>query len=311
MKTDDLFDPLKKEKITPEPKIRVLQKPEEGACGGTEEVLDLSAPKTIRSREMTRFSARSAFFREGPEALCYLSAFACRAGDGVFLFLETADGETRRPSDGAWVWVREDIFPSLVTFVQEFDLAKENGRRAFTYGLPEDFGGSVDIRYASGEKIGFSSNQSPVLSREAGEKIVVLFRKAMKGESLKLPELSRVREIRFDEKRPDGGYTHASLSVENGIYTVRRTRKFSDPKVYESRRELPPERYHELLEIVNRCGMLAWNALPERDYTQREKKSLTFRFSQGEEISVPGDRALPDPLADSFFQIELELAVKS
>lgn len=50
------------------------------------------------------------------------------------------------------------------------------------YGLPENFGGSVSIEYASGEKISFSNNQQPILSPNTGLCIKELFSEAMKGE---------------------------------------------------------------------------------------------------------------------------------
>lgn len=147
-------------------------------CGGTDATQDTKAPKTISSEEMILFDATSALNNgqvspdnRNRESLGYVSAFAASAGEGCFLFLETGECFNRL-SEKTASWA----------LVKECNLAKDNGFHSETHGLPENFGGSVSIEYASGEKISFSNNQQPILSPNTGLCIKELFSEAMKGE---------------------------------------------------------------------------------------------------------------------------------
>ena len=174
-------------------------------CGGTTSSYDKKAPKRIKSGEMIFFSATSALgygdaAPDGREPIAYVSAFAAPAAEGTFLYLSTGDSFRRRDGKSeTWALVREDVFSSLVALVREHDLAKNNGYHSTTHGLPENFGGDVDIRYASGERISFSNNQTPVLSLRCGEAIADLFGKAMSGERIALSGNG------FDATIPAGG----------------------------------------------------------------------------------------------------------
>ena len=285
------------------------------ACGGTRETIDTRAPKQIASEDMTLFDVTSALpwpaeLRDGEEPLQFVSAFAAPAGEGTFLFLEhgSRHGGTLHQ---AWALVRGDVFPALVRLTRERDLAKENGHHSHTAGLPEDFGGSIRIRYADGEKIGVSDNQSPILSEETGRQIAALFEQAMHGEKLPLPDPAELTQIRFCEEREDGGFTRAVLTVHpDGTGTNAKAQRFDGPKIYEGEKPVDAQTVSDVREGMARSGILAWAGLPDSGFPQLSKKTLTFRFADGEEVVVPEGRLLPDQLSRGFFDIELELATK-
>ena len=212
-------------------------------CGGTDATQDTKAPKTISSEEMILFDATSALNKgqvspdnRNRESLGYVSAFAASAGEGCFLFLETGECFNRLSEKTAsWALVKEDIFPSLVKLVKECILAKDNGFHSETHGLPENFGGSVSIEYASGEKISFSNNQQPILSPNTGLCIKELFSEAMKGEIVSLPDVSDLCEIRFSENRKNGGFTEATLTLKPDVTGENAKKsKYDGPEVYKS-----------------------------------------------------------------------------
>ena len=284
-------------------------------CGGTDRSFDKNAPTTILSEDMILFNVSSVLppvedpDRRQSEPIDYVSAFAVPAGEGTFIFLETysryfSENNYKR----CFACVKENLFPSLVVLTREQNLVSGNGRHSFTHGLPENFGGAIDIRYAGGEKISISSNQSPVVSRQTGERIAALFAGAMEGEKVELPDLAALSEIRFTEEKKNGGFTRAALSInDDGSGRMTRTRRFSDPKIYNEEKSFGADEITAVKQNISDCGMLAWSALPESSYPLGEHKSLTFIFKDGSEITVPNDRELPNQIHGGFFNIELEL----
>ena len=199
--------------------IEIISSTGKGMCGGTDAYIDWSLPKVISSEDMIFFKAESALnapdrAERNIEPLGFVSAFAAPCGGGTFLFHEYGRGFSRYDERiFSLSLVKENVFPALCALVKRLDLAKDNGFHSKTHGLPENFGGSIDIKYSSGEKISISNNQSPVLSHKAGFEISQFFIKAMKGEKVALPDAKDLAVIRFDEERSDGGFTRAALTL--------------------------------------------------------------------------------------------------
>ena len=300
--------------------IEIISRVEPGMCGGTSATRDTKAPKTIISEEMTLFNVTSSFSgcAPGPGTvldfipLGYLSAFAAKADKGYLLCLETAEGTGYHPRhDISFALVKNDIFPALVALVKKHDLAKNNGFNAFTHGLPENFGGSVDIRYASGERIYFSDNRSPILAPKAAREIADVFTEAMKGDKAELPDIEGLKEIIFDEKRKDGGFTKARLAIRpDGTGINHKQSKYDGPKVYESEKEVDADTVEVIKRNITDCGVLAREGLPSNGFSLGNEKSLAFIFDGGERIEVRDDRIVPGCLGRAFFNIELEMTVK-
>ena len=283
-------------------------------CGGTDAYIDTKAPKAITSEEMTLFDVTSAFRTlaiDGSDRLDYVSAFAAPCAGGSFVFLETRMLSNYDEPRREWALLKENIFPKLVALVREYELAKDNGRHSQTHGLPENFGGSVDIRYASGERISVSDNQSPVIAYDAGVAIAQAFAEALAGERAALPELSELTAIRFAEERENGGFTRATLTLNaDGTGTNAKSSRYDDPTVYESEKPVDAETVAAVRDNIARCGMLAWGGLPDSDYKRGPEKSLTFVFADGAEITVPDGKRLPWSIQGGFFNVELEMKTK-
>ena len=302
--------------------IVILKQTRPDECGGTDAYQDTKAPKEILSREMTYFSARSALGRgsggpceggEGHAGLEYICAYAAPGREGSFMFLETKDSPwedegVRR----SWAYVKSDVFPALADLVSECGLAKDNGYHSVTHGLPEDFGGSVDVEYKSGETVSFSDNQCPVISPDTAGRIAAFFGSEMAGEAVRLPDLSSLVSVRFDETRKDGGFTRAELTVlPDGTGTVRKACRYSGPDTYETENAAGAEKVSAVKDTVSSTGLLAWTGLPGTASVTGNEKSLTFVFRDGRTVTVPDGRRVPDRIRRGFFDIELEISVKS
>ncbi len=276
-------------------------------CGGTDFSIDKKAPKEIKSDEMIFFDVASALDSNGMR-FRFISAFAAPVGDGTFVFLETG---RRGDSTAEWALVKSDVFPSLAALVREHELAKQNGVYSKTHGLPENFGGSVDIRYESGEKISFADNQSPIISSEFANKVTDVLKKAMAGERVPLPDVKTLKSIRFEEARSDGGFTDATLTLDaDGAGTNEKKSRYSDPTVYQSSKPVDKATVDAIKKNIEDTGLLAWEKLPQSEYAYGANKKLTFTFADGASIVVRGGRRLPDRISGGFFNTELEMATK-
>ncbi|MBO4326087.1 MAG: hypothetical protein J5950_02305 [Clostridia bacterium] len=300
-------------------RVIVLKKTKPGMCGGTDATQDTRAPKEILSREMTLFDVTSALGslpRDSEltldEEIGFVSAFAAQAGDNTFLFLEKGDGFRRyAEKTSSWALVRGNVFPELVTLVNDCRIAANNGFHSTTHGLPENFGGSIDIRYASGERISISDNQSPLIGPVTGYKIAKLFERLLGGEKAVLPDVSLLSEIRFEEERKAGSFTHATLKfLPDGTGVNHKKSCYDSANVYESEKTVDAETVGKIKKNIADNGLLAWAELPSNGYNSGEKKKLTFVFESGEEIIVSGDKKTPDQLRSAFFAIELEMTTK-
>ncbi len=294
--------------------IQVLKKTRPGECGGTDATLDTRAPKEIKSNDMTLFIAKSAlpYIKNEVSELGFVSAYAARTCGGTLLFLEKSENRRRGAErESAWAIVKENVMPALCELARECNLAAENGFHSKTHGLPENFGGYIDVRYGSGEKISVSNNQSPVLSYQNGVKIAAFFTEAMSSEKIVFPDVSSLISIVFEEKRKNGSFTTANLTFEpDGSGTNKKTSRYDDPKIYESVKPVDIETMQKIKDGIVQSGILGWSGLPGYGYSFFSDKQLTFIFRDADSITVKDGKIVPDKLRSGFFDIELEMTTK-
>lgn len=313
------FKKKKDDTATEDDGIRVIRRSDPLACGGTDATVDTRAPKTINSDEITLFSVESALgydihgTSDKSDPLMRVSAFAVKTETGTFLCLHT-EGFEWKPEANRDVsgFVKADLMPDLASIVKEYDLAAKNGYHSRTHGLPENFGGEVRIEYASGEKIGFSDNQTPIIQRPFAHKVIEVFENALAGEKVDVPDVKDVVSLTFTETRKDGGFSSAKLTLlPDGTGISEKKQKFDDPTVYESKKEISAETVKTILDAVKNSYMLAWKYLPERRFKFDSGKSVTFVFKDGSEITSPDGRDIPYRFSNAMFTIDLELITKN
>ena len=91
--------------------------------------------------------------------------------------------ERNAGSDKAEYTADADFMVRLQEIVTAYDFAKHNGYYHTVSGLPAMFGESLDIVYASGERISVHDNQSGFLPPEASRALIMLFGAATKSEN--------------------------------------------------------------------------------------------------------------------------------
>ncbi|MBO4330669.1 MAG: rhodanese-like domain-containing protein [Oscillospiraceae bacterium] len=150
--------------------------------GGSEDRGDPSAARTVVSDEISSFECSVSLLSCPDEARSVLTApryefSAVRVGEIAECSFRAFPGE-------AVSFTRDTGFlDELQRIVRENDLASFNGLGRFTYGLPDDFGVSLRIDYASGEKIAASDNSVMFLPLPAAEALVSLFSDASSAAS--------------------------------------------------------------------------------------------------------------------------------
>ena len=141
-------------------------------------------PKVIGSAEIVTFH-------------CVISLFAACETDGLGNRIYTLDAalkdgdvlvkynwrERGGESDKAEYKADEDFMTRLQNIVAAHNFAQHNGYYHTVSGLPDMYGESIDIVYASGERIYVHDNQSGFLPLEAEKAIVTLFGAATKLEN--------------------------------------------------------------------------------------------------------------------------------
>ena len=283
---------------------------EEPVCGGTTENFDPSAKREIVSDDVTYFAVESRYSSD-PDDIAFISAFAAPAGNGCFVHSATSDGLWFEEIKTGFALIKDDVMKELASFARRHSLAAENGRHTFTHGLPENFGGSIDIRYASGEYISISDNTAPVITGEAGAELAALFADYCGREQVELPDPEDIRSVVFYERRKDGGHTEARLELSaDGTGKNIKDSKYEPGSVYHSEKEVDAATVSSIKKIIKESALFARALLPVKKYAGLSEKTLTFGFSDGSVLTVQSDSINPGGLPDGFFAIELEMTVK-
>ena len=154
---------LCRKKTSPDPEID----------GGVRHFRDANAPKEINSTEITsfrcKFSTVDIMSEDSPIAGHLFTLYAGEK-EGYCELRDRSKGEGKKTftPDAAF-------FGKLQQIVSRYAFARHNGQHYLVSGLPPQFGMDLEIRYASGEEIRASNNQSCFLPLEAIEALVALF----------------------------------------------------------------------------------------------------------------------------------------
>lgn len=314
-----LNDPKNNADTLPE-ELVILSRPEPMECGGTTASQLKNAPTEIQSTEMLLFSVRCSFYtvcrnEPMPDAPDHLYAYAAKCAKGTLVYFDARTRYALKPEEMPQkALLKEDLMPALAELTKELNLASRNGFHSFTHGLPQDFGGAIDIVYASGETIRTSDNQSPIISLQADAAIANFFRKALKGETIPGPKSADLQAVSYFDDHGDGGFNRATLTIQSdGTGALKKSSCYSfdqDPgKIYHSEKNFEKESVDEVLRIFDQCLFHAWEGLPEKSY-KSHYKTLHFTMKDGSEFTVDDDRELPGALGGGLFKISLEINTK-
>ena len=145
--------------------------------GGVTNHTDYDAPKVIEAEEITSFSCE--FSTEAlvdgetifPNGNYRLEATLENGAVTCLYDFRTRDGESEKLTFEA----DPEFLINLQQIVKEYDFAAYNGEYHSVSGLPDMYGFSLDIGYASGESVSAYDNQDNYLSLDAMNALYSLF----------------------------------------------------------------------------------------------------------------------------------------
>ena len=284
--------------------------PDIPACGGSTTTFDDKAPKVIVSREIVWLSCDCSFrtVAEPVPPYEYIAAFAAKVDNGVLAGYIARDFHRSAETLHGLGVVSDAVLADLAAIVEKYDFARSNGRCHSTSGLPENFGGSLSVDYASGESIYFSDNQSPIIRGDAGAALVDCMKRALKKDAVKgLPTAADVTGLRFEERDKEGGY-HIIDWNGTALHTEQKYRfDGDDGPVYVKDATTAPEDFDRIRALIDRNGLLYWGGLPERSgpIFEMYDKSLTFRLKDGTTRTVRDVMKGPDFTRNGIFETEM------
>ena len=141
------------------------------------------APKVIESTEIVEFQCKiSLLASEDTEGLGHrVYTLDASLKDGEVL-VEYDWYQRQGESDKAEYRTDADFMVRLQKIAAAYDFAAHNGYYHTVSGLPDMYGESLHILYASGERIDVHDNQSGFLPLEAQKALITLFGAATKPE---------------------------------------------------------------------------------------------------------------------------------
>ena len=124
-------------------------------CGGVTDRTDRTAPKVIKSKEITAFSTSFLLRDEtSPHEAIEHWSFTVKKDDSGRIAIEAGNGTTVQADDA--------LLADLQQVIDRFDLAALNGTDRLIAGLPPVFGPCrMSVDYASGERLYFQRNSRP------------------------------------------------------------------------------------------------------------------------------------------------------
>lgn len=237
-------------------------------CGGNIDNSNNSAPKKIRSKELTHFYNRFFLYaRQSYEQDSGYSFEAVKNEDGTVSIEEKQGEGVSCVTDG-------QILDDLQKIIEKYGLAKMNGTDKHTAGLPYEFQPSYfSAEYESGETLYFSINNDPESAYEREIRDLFANAFAAQGEDCFMPPAEALELTRFDLEFTNGDIQYrygellmplegvdksfeevAEYGYEDGeYYTViekqqwDRTTKTLPFTIY---REATPEYYEGLKEVL-------------------------------------------------------------
>jgi len=279
--------------------------------GGLTERRDPNAPAVIESEEIVFFSV-SCWFSSVAASHKYEyvagSAVKCEAGAVAALCWKNEPyGEFQGNLTAV---VSDEIFSELQRIVKEKDLVRNNGLSHIVGGLAPIFGGSIDIRYASGEYIRTDNNQSAVISPDTGEAIAELLKKAIEESQIPGPSVNDISAVSFFEDRGDNDYTR--LRLEGTHFTSDMCFGPEEGKHFLSEREVSPKVMEKLRKIAAAGALLTMDGLFEDagGFYVNRAEAVTFTMQDGSEHTINNRMKLPGEAGNSIFRIRLLLEYK-
>ena len=249
-------------------------------CGGTRHSQDTDAPTEIHSHDLVFFKAGTEGGRMGMQSRVY----AAKAEKGTYIVIAEEEPRFALLSPDC------DFLSRLDALVRAQNLIQDNGYHSHTAGLPADFGGSLFIRYASGEFISKSDNQSPIITQKADQAIHKIFMDAITScPKAELPDPSLIRKVEYREQ---GNERHSLLTFtleEETAKLYSENQYSSSGTIYKKEAQVSASAFDRIIDDVKKYCLFGLGGVEQYHASsyQSSEQALTYELSDGSKIVVP------------------------
>jgi len=238
----------------------------------------------------------------------YVYGYASRVDGGALVALILKGGNSTS-TDATYVktaLVDEGVFAELQKIVEKYNFIKNNGNSHLINGLPQNFGGSMDIRYSTGDTISFCDNQSPIMGPDAGAEIADVISRYMTEKSIKPLDSKDIVSVRYREDN-DGGYSDYLLEGNRLISESKFS--FGDGKIFKNEKVVPADSLEKIRKMVDAGMLLNWKGLMEipNPVFPNKKQQVIFTMKDGSRHSINSGMKGPGPANNSAFDIQMYL----
>ena len=225
--------------------------------GGRTVLTDPNAPKTVRSKELTGFSADLYLDNRWSGDEEHEFAFSVAPDESGALQASEEHAGIRLPADHA-------LCGALADVIAEYDLAAMNGLYDVTAGLPPEFAAhTFEAAYASGETISFTVNNDPVSPWGEAVYDVFAYWFAEHGDETLYPARESSPLVRFSLTVIDGEketwYDEITVGEEDAIdgETTLLARESSESPGGNERKlvRFPADYYEKLAAVLSASGL--------------------------------------------------------
>lgn len=285
--------------------------PKDGdVCGGSTSYHDSKAPKEITCEDIDYFEVECSFVSLADQPpYSYIYGYAAKVDAGVLAALicsnefSFAKGSENR---SAVAIVSPEVLGELQRVVAKYEFAKHNGASHYVNGLPQDFGGSVRIDYASGEYIRFNDNQCPVIDAQAGVEIADILTRFIEQRRCATPDPAGIVAVTYHETRGEDNFSHYRME---GSTLISKMQFGKGDTLYEHEFAVNESAMEEVRVMVAKSALLGWTGLRERGHKVIEDRveQVIFTMDDGREIVVDDNMEGPRPASRAVFDIQMYL----
>lgn len=278
---------------------------------GSAESRDSGAPKTIVSQDIENFSLDCSFATMGnAHAYHHVYAYASKVDAGVLVALSynTNQWQSENGENYSAVALTDgEVLGELQAIVRKYDFAKNNGRSYYVNGLPQNFGGSVHISYASGETIDFSNNQSPIISADAASEAVDILKDRIENKAITTKDADDIVAVSYLRDTDEFNYEHVKLEGDS-LFSEARYGE-DENRLFTHGCKVPADSLDSIRKTAKAAAMLEWTGLFEYDWDMYKQsvEQIVLTLSDGTEVSIKEAMKKPGPASNVIFSIRMYL----
>lgn len=264
-------------------------------------------PVEIKSKDIIYFNAESSFSSLAVQFdYSFVGVYAAKADAGILVSLTCSTG---RPFTGeintesSFALVENSVLDELQKIVEKYNYAAKNGQSHYVNGLPQNFGGNVTVEYASGEKISFDDNQSPVISTESAAEFIGVLKHYMTKKRVKIPGTDNIVAVRYQRETDDNNYSRLFLDDKKIISD---NNYGGEDKHWIKEYTVSGEALEKIRSIAETYALPAWTGIPEydRSFYGGTDERLVFSLKNGGEFSVTDRMRKPSRAEGIIFDIK-------